>query len=403
MALHILDTLKMPLPSDNSHKSRNVGLYVHVPFCERKCEYCDFYSIESRALLGRFVESVRRELTGGALRCAGYSVDTVYFGGGTPSLLSAGQVESILDVIRAGYRLDQDVEVTLEVNPGTVDLPALEALQRVGVNRLSIGVQSFDDGELRFLGRIHSAADARACIVAARKVGFDNLSLDCMYSLPGQTPEKWRRTLEETVGFAPEHLSAYSLIVEENTPLFQSVQEGRVIPNSDGVEAQLYELTMEFLEANGYEHYEVSNYAQPGFRSRHNSRYWHHESYLGFGPAAHSFWLNSRTTAAQRWSNSANVAAYCELLFRGESPISITETLSERDLINERIFLGLRSDGLDLDMLHKELGYSLSGQQEDTVRGLVQQEYAVLEGRRLRLTRRGYVMSDEICARLLLP
>jgi oxygen-independent coproporphyrinogen-3 oxidase len=330
-------------------------------------------------------------------------VDTVYFGGGTPSLLSPGQVDSILDVIRAGYRLDQHAEVTLEVNPGTVDLPALEALRRVGINRLSIGVQSFDDGELQFLGRIHSAADARACIVAARKSGFDDLSLDCIYSLPGQTPETWRRTLGEAVGFAPEHLSAYSLIVEEDTPLFRWVQEGRIVPNSDGAEARLYELTMEFLEAHGYEQYEVSNYARPGFRSRHNSRYWHHENYLGFGPAAHSFWLNNGTTPAQRWSNSADVAAYCDLLLRGESPISKTETLSERDLINERIFLGLRSDGLDLDVVHEDLGYSLSPRQEDTVRGLVQEGHAVLEGRRLRLTLRGYVICDEICARLLLP
>jgi len=393
----------MTLPSNTSLKTRTVGLYVHVPFCERKCEYCDFYSIDSRALLGRFVESVRREITENAVRCAGFTVDTVYFGGGTPSLLSADQVEGILAVMREGYRLGQDAEVTLEVNPGTVDVQALEGFRRVGVNRLSIGVQSFDDEELRFLGRIHSAADARACIGAARKAGFDNLSLDCMYSLPGQTQEKWRRTLEETVGFAPAHLSAYSLIVEEGTPLFRSVQEGRVVPNSDSDEARLYELTMEFLEASGYEHYEVSNYARPGFRSRHNSRYWHHESYLGFGPAAHSFWLNNRTTPPQRWSNSANVAAYCDLLFRGESPISITETLSERDLINERIFLGLRSDGLDLDTLHEELGYSLSGRQEDTVRGLLQEGHAVLDGPRLRLTLRGYVICDEICARLLLP
>jgi oxygen-independent coproporphyrinogen-3 oxidase len=403
MERDILDTLKMPLSTDNVHTGRTVGLYVHVPFCERKCEYCDFYSIESRELLGRFVESVRREIADGAIRCAGCSVDTVYVGGGTPSLLSAGQVASIMDVIRAGYRLEQDVEVTLEVNPGTVDFPALEALRRVGINRLSMGVQSFDDGELRFLGRMHSAADARACIVAARKAGFDNLSLDCIYSLPGQTPERWRQTLEEAVGFAPEHLSAYSLIVEEDTPLFRSVQEGRVVPNSDSAEAELYELTMEFLKAHGYEHYEVSNYAQPGFRSRHNSRYWHHESYLGFGPAAHSFWLSNRTTSAQRWSNSANVAAYCDLLFRGESPVSITETLSKRDLINERIFLGLRSDGLDLDTLHEDLGYSLSGRQEDTVRGLVQAGHVMVDGRRLRLTPRGYVICDEICTRLLLP
>jgi len=393
----------MTLPSNTSLKTRTVGLYVHVPFCERKCEYCDFYSIDSRALLGRFVESVRREITENAVRCAGFTVDTVYFGGGTPSLLSADQVEGILAVMREGYRLGQDAEVTLEVNPGTVDVQALEGFRRVGVNRLSIGVQSFDDEELRFLGRIHSAADARACIGAARKAGFDNLSLDCMYSLPGQTQEKWRRTLEETVGFAPAHLSAYSLIVEEGTPLFRSVQEGRVVPNSDSDEARLYELTMEFLEASGYEHYEVSNYARPGFRSRHNSRYWHHESYLGFGPAAHSFWRTNRRASAQRWSNSANVAAYCDLLFRGESPVSVTETLGERDLINERIFLGLRSDGLDLELLREELGYSLSAGQMDTVRWLVQEGRAVLDGRRLHLTPRGYMICDEICARLLLP
>jgi oxygen-independent coproporphyrinogen-3 oxidase len=330
-------------------------------------------------------------------------VDTIYFGGGTPSLLAADQVESILAVIRAGYRLGGDVEVTLEVNPGTVDVHVLKAFRGAGINRLSIGVQSFDEDELRFLGRMHSAADARACIGAARSAGFGNLSLDCIYSLPGQTAETWRGTLEEAVGFAPEHLSAYSLIVEEGTPLFRSVQEGRVVPNSDGDEARLYELTMAFLETHGYEHYEVSNYARPGFRSRHNSRYWRHERYLGFGPAAHSFWRNSRTTPAQRWSNGANVASYCEILFRGESPIAVTETLGERDLINERIFLGLRSDGLDLDLLREELGYSLSAGQEDTVRGLVQEGRAVLDGRRLRLTLRGYMICDEICARLLLP
>jgi oxygen-independent coproporphyrinogen-3 oxidase len=393
----------MTLPSDTPHTDRTVGLYVHVPFCERKCEYCDFYSIESRALLGRFVEAVRREITESAVRCAGLIVDTVYFGGGTPSLLAADQVESMLTVMRAGYRLGQDAEVTLEVNPGTVDVQALGAFRGVGINRLSIGVQSFDEDELRFLGRIHSAADARACIRAARTAGFDNLSLDCIYSLPGQTAENWRRTLEEAAGFAPEHLSAYSLIVEEGTPLFRSVQEGRVVPNSDGDEARLYELTMAFLETHGYEHYEVSNYARPGFRSRHNSRYWRHESYLGFGPAAHSFWRKNRTAPAQRWSNSANVAAYCDLLFRGESPISVTETLSERDLINERIFLGLRSGGLDLELLHEELGFSLSAGQGDTVRGLVQEGRAVLDGRHLRLTLRGYMICDEICARLLLP
>ncbi len=393
----------MTLPSDVPHTDRTVGLYVHVPFCERKCEYCDFYSIESRTLLGRFVKSVCREITGSAVRCAGAIVDTVYFGGGTPSLLAAHQVESILNVIRTGYRLGQDAEVTLEVNPGTVDLAALEAFRQAGINRLSIGVQSFDNEELRFLGRIHSAADARVCIGVARRAGFDNLSLDCIYSLPGQTPEKWRRTLEEAVGFSPEHLSAYSLIVEEGTPLFRSVQEGRVVPNSDGDEARLYELTMEFIETNGYEHYEVSNYARPGFRSRHNSRYWRHASYLGFGPAAHSFWLEDRIASAQRWSNSADVAVYCDRLFRGESPISITETLSKRDLINERIFLGLRSDGLDLGLLREELGYSLSAGQVDTVRGLLQEGRAVQDGLRLRLTLRGYMICDEICARLLLP
>jgi oxygen-independent coproporphyrinogen-3 oxidase len=198
-------------------------------------------------------------------------------------------------------------------------------------------------------------------------------------------------------------MSAYSLIVEEGTPLFRSVQEGRVVPNSDGVEARLYELTMAFFETHGYDHYEVSNYARPGFRSRHNSRYWRHECTLGFGPAAHSFWWNGRSARAQRWSNSANVSAYCDLLFRGESPISITETLGERDLINERIFLGLRSDGLDLDLLREEFGYSLSAGQEDTVRGLVQEGRAELDGPRLRLTSRGYMICDEICARLLLP
>ncbi len=378
------------------------SLYIHIPFCEKKCLYCDFYSIENRSSMDDFLAALHREIGLYQSYGEGTSFQTVFFGGGTPSLLSPGQLESILARLRSMFRIDADAEVTVEANPGTVTLEKLRAYRSLGVNRLSIGVQSFHDDELRFLSRIHSATEARQCVDLAREVGFENVSVDLIFSIPGQTVDRWQVNLREALSLHPEHISAYSLIVEDNTPLARLVASRQVSPNPLEHEAALYELTMNVLEKHGYEHYEVSNYARPGFRSRHNYNYWTHENYLGFGPSAHSFWKEAGTLSGRRWWNSASVAVYRGRLLGQKPPLLSQEFVRTRELMNERVFLGLRSDGLDLSQFEREFNVTLPDSHHHIINHLISEKYAALDEHRLRLTPRGYLVCDEISERLLL-
>jgi oxygen-independent coproporphyrinogen-3 oxidase len=378
------------------------SLYFHIPFCERKCLYCDFFSVETSDAWEDFIAALLREITAWREHGKREVVETLFFGGGTPSLLSAPQLERILGAVHAVFSIATDAEITLEANPGTVDMEKLRAFRSLGVNRISFGVQSFNDDELRFLGRIHTRSQALAVLEEARAAGFDNLSLDLIYSLPGHTPQQWEATLRTALALQPAHLSAYSLIVEEGTPLAQMVKNGRVAPNSAETDAVLYELTMACLEREGYEHYEVSNYARPGFRCRHNFAYWSHKNYLGFGPSGHSFWHTPDWREGRRWWNIADVRTYCEMLHQGKLPVASEERLAGVDLINERIFLGLRTDGLRMGALQEDFRFAFHGRQQKLVHALIEEGLAVSEKGTLRLTPRGYLLCDEIGERLLL-
>jgi oxygen-independent coproporphyrinogen-3 oxidase len=328
--------------------------------------------------------------------------ETIFLGGGTPSLLTPPQLESILDHLQRVFTFTADAEVTVETNPGTVTQEKLSAYRSMGVNRLSVGVQSFFDDDLQFLGRIHNSEEAIRCVKFARGAGFENLSLDFIYSLPGQTVDKWMQNLRTAVSLAPEHISAYSLIVEEHTPLARMVAAKQVSPNPTETEAELYELTMQFLAANGFDHYEVSNYARPGFRSRHNYNYWRHRNYLGFGPSAHSYWKNPPGKVGDfRWWNIADVSHYCEKLYKNELPLVSREELSRYQLLTETIFLGLRSDGVNLPSLANDLAFELIALRGDLIDGLVHQGSVTIEDNILRLTPKGYLVCDEICERML--
>jgi oxygen-independent coproporphyrinogen-3 oxidase len=375
------------------------SLYVHIPFCERKCIYCDFYSIESTALIGRFQSALLREIDLQA-GCGGGTVfDTVFFGGGTPSLLSPAQLGEILGTLRSVFAIDDDAEITVETNPGTVSPVKLTGYRELGVNRLSIGIQSFEADELQFLGRIHDARQAEECVRMTRRAGFGNVSVDLIYSLPGQSAAKWLRTLNRALALEPDHISAYSLIVEDNTPLARHVAAGHVSPNPVEQEAELYELTMRTLEAAGFEQYEVSNYARNGYRSRHNYNYWRHGNYLGFGPSAHSFWRAG--SVARRWWNIANLSHYVTRLEEGHHPLMKEEILSDKELLTEKVLLGLRSDGLQLDELRSGSGAEVMTARRSTIDQLVREQLATLEHERLRLTPRGYLLCDEISRRLM--
>lgn len=376
------------------------SLYVHIPFCERKCLYCDFYSVTDTERVEDFLSGLMREISLQGDRGDGVIFETIFFGGGTPSLLTPAQVGSILSHLHAAFRIMADAEVTLEANPGTVTGDTLRAFRSLGINRLSIGIQSFHDHELKALGRIHDRAEAFHCIEHARAAGFDNISLDLIYSIPGQTLTEWEDNLRAAVSLSPQHIAAYSLIVEDGTPFARMVQAGEVRMNPADLEAEMYERAMELLGIHGYEHYEVSNYALPGFRCQHNTNYWSHKDYLGFGPSAHSFWRGSDGTSGRRWWNVADLSTYVDRLKDGALAVESEEQIDTRTMLNERIFLGLRSSGVDLAKLRRDFGYDLKFQQEDAVRWLLEEQMTILDGDILRLTSKGYLLCDDICSKL---
>ena len=385
------------------------SLYIHIPFCEHKCIYCDFYSIAPNETASRselptkhFVEALTMELR---LRAKDekfqVSYETVFLGGGTPSLLSIGELGVILKTVRDSFSLEADAEVTIETNPGTVTRQKLEVFRSLGINRISIGVQSFHEDDLRFLTRIHSSEEAKRCVRDAFAAGFENVSLDLMFSLPGQTRDRWQSNLNQAMDLGPTHVSCYSLIVEPNTPLSRMVETKQISLLGTEEDASLYEMTIAFLAECGYEQYEVSNFAKPGFRSRHNRNYWNHSNYVGFGPSAHSFWTTEGAGEAPvRWWNVPSIVGYLERLGQGELPVSGSERLSHAQLLEEEIFLGLRSEGIDIAGFNRRFGKDLLAGQFSRLNDLVVSDMAVVENGRFRLTPKGYMVCDEICASL---
>jgi oxygen-independent coproporphyrinogen III oxidase len=375
------------------------SIYLHIPFCEHKCLYCDFYSIapaesneDSSALTDSFLRALSTEIDLRAQESRETATyETIFFGGGTPSLLSPKQIEAILNQLAARFSISPDAEITLETNPGTVERTKLKAFRSAGINRLSIGVQSFHNDDLKFLTRIHSSEEAKQCVRDAQAEGFTNINLDLIFSLPHQTPERWLSNLEQAVALSPQHLSCYSLIVEPNTPLYRMVETKQVTLLDTEHDAALYEQTMDFFAAHGYEHYEVSNFALPGFICRHNLNYWNHTSYLSFGPSAHSFWEN------KRWWNISNIQTYIEKLKNNQFPVSGSEQLTREQLMDEAIFLGLRSNGIDTDKFQLQFGKDLRTSYESLIQSLMKDRLALLEQNRLRLTSKGYLLCDEIC------
>lgn len=347
-----------------------------------------------------FLEALTQEIVLRREEFGSAPYGTIFFGGGTPSLLAPRQLESILTRLHAAVRIASDAEITLEANPGTVTPDSLRAFRALGVNRLSVGIQSFHDRELIFLGRLHDRAGAFRCIGWARSAGFENIGIDLMYAIPGQTLSRWEENLRTAVDLGPQHIAAYSLIVEERTPFGRLVGTGEIRTAPVELEARMYERTMEWLAANGYDHYEVSNYALPGYACRHNGAYWSHEDYLGFGPSAHSFQTQGCGSHGRRWWNVSDLSAYTELLARGLVPVASEEHFSRPELILERVLLGLRSGGLDLARLRSDLGYDFESRQGTMLQSMVQAGLAVQAERVLRLTPAGYLLCDEICNRL---
>ena len=312
-------------------------IYVHIPFCARICPYCAFYKeLLDRSETARFCEAILRDLD---QQRAAFAImpRSIYFGGGTPTALSTPQLEFLLGGFRQRIDLSALEEWTVEANPGSVSARKAASLCKLGVNRISLGVQSWDEDLLKLLGREHNASQAEKSFQILRRAGFSNINVDLMFGLPGQTIEQWRVTLEKTIGLQPEHISAYCLTYEEDTEFFLRQSRGEFRQDAD-IDAEFFEMTMSILEDTGYEHYEISNYARPGFSSRHNRAYWSGENYLGIGPSAFS------TVGMRRWKNVADYRAYADRVLSGQSPIGSTENLTSEIKRVETIALSLRTN-----------------------------------------------------------
>jgi oxygen-independent coproporphyrinogen-3 oxidase len=385
------------------------GLYLHIPFCEKKCVYCDFYSIERTEQTPAFLGALATEIDLVADSLAPTEeFSTIFLGGGTPSLLAPSQLELILAHLHRRFRIHPQAEVTLESNPGTIGVEKLRAYRGIGVNRLSIGIQSFNDDELAFLGRIHDAAQGTAAVDAARRAGFDNISIDLMFALPMHDHARWERTLRQAVALAPEHISAYSLIFEEGTPLFAQLQHGEVAPLAEETDADLYLYTVEFLAAHGLRQYEVSNYARPipGAQatgdaahdllvSHHNLNYWRRGEYLSFGPSAHSF------RNGERWWNHSNLGSYLASLAEGAIPVGNRERLTTEQALTEAISLGLRSDGIWLRPFRDFFKFDFLARCGARCTPMVEAGLLTVDAEAVRSTPRGYLLNDAIALELL--
>lgn len=369
-------------------------LYVHVPFCVRKCPYCDFVSAPyDGALAGQYMRALRQEIGMRADEIDG-PLEGVYVGGGTPTVLTADELERLFQTIDGVGGISDGTEVTVEANPGTVDAEKFTALVPLGVNRLSIGVQSFDDSVLMALGRAHSADEARAAYIAAENAGYDNISLDLIFGVPGQTLESWRRTIRKAIDLGAAHLSAYELTLEEGTPLSRSVQGGKTLMPGGELAGEMYELAEGLLTRAGYGHYEVSNYALPGRECRHNMNYWRRGTYIGAGAAAHSF--DGRIRSA----NIPDINGYIDAVRGGggASSASNTEELTKEDEFTEALMLGLRTaEGVGVEDIRNIFGVDLpalcGGLKEDGLVGF--------SGGRMRLSPRGLRVANSLTAEIL--
>jgi putative oxygen-independent coproporphyrinogen III oxidase len=375
----------------------NVGIYIHIPFCKSRCIYCGFYSTTNEVLKSRYVDALIGEIT---MRKDDFSrlgtplspamTNTIYFGGGTPSTLFPCDIERIVCALNKTFG-GTPKEITLEMNPDDVTRDYIKAVKQIGINRVSLGIQSFDDARLRFIHRRHNASQAEKAVRTIREEGIHNVSIDLMFGFPGQTLKEWTADIDSATALNPTHISAYSLMYEEGTPLFRMLQRGEVSQTDDETSLAMYSTLIDLLTAKGYEHYEISNFALPGCRSIHNSSYWQDTPYLGFGAAAHSYNMSTRS-----W-NIADLKKYIDSIEGGVLP-SEAETIDADTHYNDLITTALRTrEGLDLTLLQQPYReYALENAKKSIEGGLL-----AVDDNHIRLTRKGLFVSDMVMSELI--
>lgn len=407
--------------------NRALSLYIHIPFCQRKCHYCDFNTYAGmNHYIAPYLAALQREIGNWAPALAGWRVETIFFGGGTPSLMSGQQAQEVLDLCRASYAIAPDAEVTLEANPGTVDLPRLEAFRAAGVNRVSFGAQSFDPAELRWLGRIHEKDDIGDAVRMARTAGFQRVNLDLIYGLPEQPLARWQRSLDQALSLGPDHLSLYALSVEEGTPLAQWVASGRVREPDPDLAADHYLASAETLERAGFLQYEISNWARPGQECRHNLTYWRNAPYLGLGAGAHSSFGGFRffdTLLPQDYIRGLSELSPSPLplpykpawpVGSGEGDVPFAEVIpslspvAEIDLVDaetdlsDTLILGLRlQEGVSFRRVRERYGVDVPARYARIIREMQDARLLLADGEKMWLTPRGRLLSNEVFLRFL--
>jgi oxygen-independent coproporphyrinogen-3 oxidase len=370
------------------------GIYIHIPFCRQACHYCDFHFSTNLEKKEALVDAICRELLLQRDYLKDETITTIYFGGGTPSLLSEEEIIRLIQRIKDNFAVSLDAEVTLEANPDDLSLPILQAIRQCGVNRLSIGIQSFDQKILGYLNRVHDAAASIQCVVDARSAGFQNFSIDLIYAIPGQDNALWLQNIETAIRLKPTHISSYSLTIEEKTPFGRWSAQGKIKTVDDETAATQLEILVEQLDKAGYEQYEVSNFALPGYRSKHNSSYWQREKYLGVGPSAHSY------NGISRQSNINNNHLYLKALLQDTIPAAI-EILTPEDKINDYLMTTLRTSwGANLKLIKDEWKYDIIAVHGSYLNSLLKQKLASIESDVLILTKSGKLLADKISSDL---
>jgi len=375
---------------------KSAGIYIHIPFCAVKCIYCDFYSITDREnSIPRFINAIVKEIETCTVDVSNWKLETIFIGGGTPSLLNGRNIESILNALERKYNLAQKKEWTMEANPGEAPLERLKDFRSLGINRLSMGVQSLEPDLLKFLTRIHSANQVFETYEHARNAGFENINCDLIYSMPGQSWEIWERDLLRVLDLKPEHISAYTLTLEKGTELYQFVKKGQVTMPEEDQTGEWFLNTHDILNSHGYSAYEISNFARQGMECRHNLHYWRIHPFLAFGPSAHGF------DGSNRWGNVRSLDQYLTQIESGNTPISMKESLTQKNLTNELIGFGLRmNEGIDLAQIpERYLNQFITNLESAREKW---SDVLILRDSSVSLTKKGMVYTDAVGVDLML-
>ncbi|TQQ85718.1 oxygen-independent coproporphyrinogen III oxidase [Peptacetobacter hominis] len=368
------------------------GIYIHIPFCVKKCRYCDFNSykidIEKKK---RYIKALEKEIEIYSKMDNKRKIDTIFLGGGTPSILKPDEIESIFEKLNSSFDISEDAEITMECNPGTLDEEKLNAMKKSGVNRLSIGLQAVQNDILEYIGRIHTFEEFEKTYNLVRKCGFDDVNIDLMYNLPNQREKEWMETLEKVVSLNPEHISAYSLILEEGTELCDMYERGEFTLSGDDTDIKMYRYTIDYLKKNGYMQYEISNYAKPGKECRHNIIYWKCDNYIGLGAGASGYIGN------RRYSNIPEVDEYNETVEAGKLPVLSEEVLTDEEKFEELVFMGLRmNEGVLYEDFEKISGIDIRKYRKEIIERLKKDNLIECDENRIKLTQSGREISNKV-------